>query len=443
MNRLITILFATASFSVSAQVMLTLDQAISAALEHNHDLFIASLDAEKASNSATYGNAGMLPSVTAAAGSNYSNQNSNLEFATGQTQDVKGAQSLSQNASLGLSQVLFAGGRMQRSYALLKSTERAANVVQRQAMENTIAQVWSQYMALSLLQRSVSTASENMMISNERFTKAQLTNELGGSNTTDLLSARVDLNRDKVSLMNIETQLESARNTFATFIGWDNSDYAVGDGANLSVLSEFDVKQVMTKMLANNAVLELAKISAETAELQEKMQQATLFPTISAQVSYGVNQSQAEAGFLSASQQTGLNAGMNFNYNLFSGFQSQTQRQNTQIETLKAERRLDQVRETTENAVKNAIRMFDNATSVARLESENAEVSRQRFQKMDELFELGKASSLELREAQLAWLSAENGKSSAQFQAVNAQIALFQLMGSITSDGAVSVGAND
>jgi outer membrane protein TolC len=199
----------------------------------------------------------------------------------------------------------------------------------------------------------------------------------------------------------------------------------------------------MTKMLANNAVLELAKISAETAELQEKMQQATLFPTISAQVSYGVNQSQAEAGFLSASQQTGLNAGMNFNYNLFSGFQSQTQRQNTQIETLKAERRLDQVRETTENAVKNAIRMFDNATSVARLESENAEVSRQRFQKMDELFELGKASSLELREAQLAWLAAENGKSSAQFQAVNAQIALFQLMGSITSDGAVSVGAND
>ena len=134
---------------------------------------------------------------------------------------------------------------------------------------------------------------------------------------------------------------------------------------------------------------------------------------------------------------------MNFNYNLFSGFQSQTQRQNTQIETLKAERRLDQVRESTENAVKNAIRMFDNATSVARLESENAEVSRQRFQKMDELFELGKASSLELREAQLAWLAAENGKSSAQFQAVNAQIALFQLMGSITSDGALSVGAND
>jgi len=443
MNRLLTILFAIASISASAQMVLTLDQAISAALEHNHDLFIAGLDAEKASNSATYGNAGMLPSVTATAGTNYSNQNSNLEFATGQTQDVKGAQSLSQNASVGLSQVLFAGGRIQRSYTLLKSAERAANVLQRQAMENTIAQVWSQYMALSLLQRSVSTASESMMISNERFTKAQLTNELGGSNTTDLLSARVDLNRDKVSLMNVETQLESARNTFSTFIGWDNSNFAVGDGANLAVLPGFEVKQVLTQMLENNALLELAIITAETAKLQEKMQQATLFPTINAQASYGVNQSQAEAGFLSASQQTGLNAGVNFNYNLFSGFQSQTQRQNMQIETLKAKRRLEQVRESTENAVKNAIRMFENATAVAIVESDNAEVSKQRFQKMDELFELGKVSSLELREAQLAWLAAENGKSSAQFQAMNAQIALLQLMGSLTSDGAASVRTND
>ena len=78
MNRLLTILFAIASISASAQMVLTLDQAISAALEHNHDLFIAGLDAEKASNSATYGNAGMLPSVTATAGTNYSNQNSNL-----------------------------------------------------------------------------------------------------------------------------------------------------------------------------------------------------------------------------------------------------------------------------------------------------------------------------------------------------------------------------
>ena len=46
-------------------------------------------------------------------------------------------------------------------------------------MENTIAQVWSQYTGISLLQRTVATAAENFNISKERFDKAQLTNELG------------------------------------------------------------------------------------------------------------------------------------------------------------------------------------------------------------------------------------------------------------------------
>ena len=193
-------------WSSYGQNVLTLDNALSLALEHNHDLHIARLDAEQAANSATQGNAGRLPSLTASAGTNYSNQNSNLEFATGQTQDVEGAESLSQNASLGVSQVLFAGGRIQRSYQLLNSAKKAADLAQKQAMENTIAQVWSQYTGISLLQRTVATAAENFNISKERFDKAQLTNELGGSNSTDLMAAKVDMNRDKVELMEAQTQ---------------------------------------------------------------------------------------------------------------------------------------------------------------------------------------------------------------------------------------------
>ena len=110
-------------FSSQSQNLLTLDESMRLALVHNHELQIARLDAQQAKNNATFGNAGRLPSVTATGGTNYSNQNSNLEFATGQTQDVQGAESLSQNISIGVSQVLFAGGRIQRSYQLLKNAK--------------------------------------------------------------------------------------------------------------------------------------------------------------------------------------------------------------------------------------------------------------------------------------------------------------------------------
>ena len=184
-------------------------------------------------------------------------------------------------------------------------------------------------------------------------------------------------------------------------------------------------------MRAGNTALQLAGISAETARIQQQLQQATLFPTIAAQASYGLNQSQAEAGFLAASQQTGLNAGISVQYNLFSGFQSRTQRQNAKLEVLKAEHREAQTQELIENTVKNAVRAFNNAAAVAKIEADNAEVANQRMLKVNELYSLGQASSLEQRQAQLAWLAAENGKSSAQFRAVNAQIALYQLMGTL------------
>ena len=297
-------------------------------------------------------------------------------------------------------------------------------------MENTIAQVWSQYTGISLLQRTVATAAENLNISKERFDKAQLTNELGGSNSTDLMAAKVDMNRDKVELMEAETQLESAKNSFAAFIGYEDA-FTVSDQTGLNLEEHFDEAETLAIMRAGNTALQLAGISAETARIQQQLQQATLFPTIAAQASYGLNQSQAEAGFLAASQQTGLNAGISVQYNLFSGFQSRTQRQNAKLEVLKAEHREAQTQELIENTVKNAVRAFNNAAAVAKIESDNAEVANQRMLKVNELYSLGQASSLEQRQAQLAWLAAENGKSSAQFRAVNAQIALYQLMGTL------------
>ena len=420
------------AWNTQAQEVLALDQAIATALEHNHNLKIAELSSQQAANAATMGNAGMLPNVVATAGANVSQQNSNLEFATGQTQDVEGAQSMSQNMSLGISQTLFAGGRIQRSYALLKTAEQSASLAEQQAMETTIAMVWSQYTGLALLQRSVVTAQQVLLFSSQRYERAMLTNSLGGSNTTELLSAEVDLNRDSINLLEVQAQYQLAKNSFATYIGWENSDFLVDESGITDAINATDLPDdLLANLRENNSALLLAQTSVNAAGLQEKLQQSTLFPTIAAQASYGLNQSQAEAGFLTASQQQGLNAGISLQYNLFSGFQSKTQRQNAALEVLKAQEQLDQVSETLENTLANAMDVFNNAIKIAAIETKNMEVAERRLMRMSELHALGKASSLELREAQIAWLNANNGMYSAQFQAVNAKITVLALVGSL------------
>ena len=420
------------AWNTQAQEVLALDQAIATALEHNHNLKIAELSSQQAANAATMGNAGMLPNVVATAGANVSQQNSNLEFATGQTQDVEGAQSMSQNMSLGISQTLFAGGRIQRSYALLKTAEQSASLAEQQAMESTIAMVWSQYTGLALLQRSVMTAQQVLLFSAQRYERAMLTNSLGGSNTTERLSAEVDLNRDSINLLEVQAQYQLAKNSFATYIGWENSDFLVDESGITDAINATDLPDdLLANLRENNSALLLAQTSVNAASLQEKLQQSTLFPTIAAQASYGLNQSQAEAGFLTASQQQGLNAGISLQYNLFSGFQSKTQRQNAALEVLKAQEQLDQVSETLENTLANAMDVFNNAIKIAAIETKNMEVAERRLMRMSELHALGKASSLELREAQIAWLNANNGMYSAQFQAVNAKITVLALVGSL------------
>jgi outer membrane protein TolC len=420
------------AWNTQAQEVLVLDQAIASALEHNHNLKIAELSSQQAANAATMGNAGMLPNVVATAGANVSQQNSNLEFATGQTQDVEGAQSMSQNMSLGISQTLFAGGRIQRSYALLKTAEQSASLAEQQAMESTIAMVWSQYTGLALLQRSVMTAQQVLLFSAQRYERAMLTNSLGGSNTTERLSAEVDLNRDSINLLEVQAQYQLAKNSFATYIGWENSDFLVDESGITDAINATDLPDdLLANLRENNSALLLAQTSVNAASLQEKLQQSTLFPTIAAQASYGLNQSQAEAGFLTASQQQGLNAGISLQYNLFSGFQSKTQRQNAALEVLKAQEQLDQVSETLENTLANAMDVFNNAIKIAAIETKNMEVAERRLMRMSELHALGKASSLELREAQIAWLNANNGMYSAQFQAVNAKITVLALVGSL------------
>jgi outer membrane protein TolC len=420
------------AWNTQAQEALGLDQAIATALEHNHNIKIAELSSQQAANAATMGNAGMLPNVVATAGANVSQQNSNLEFATGQTQDVEGAQSLSQNMSLGISQILFAGGRIQRSYALLKTAEQSASLAEQQAMETTIAMVWSQYTGLALLQRSLVTAQQVLLFSSQRYERAMLTNSLGGSNTTERLSAEVDLNRDSINLLEVQAQYQLAKNSFATYIGRDNSDFLVDESGITDAINATDLPDdLLANLRENNSALLLAQTSVNAATLQEKLQQSTLFPTIAAQASYGMNQSQAEAGFLTASQQQGLNAGISLQYNLFSGFQSKTQRQNAALEVLKAQVQLDQVSETLENTLANAMDVFNNAIKIAAIETKNMEVAERRLMRMSELHALGKASSLELREAQIAWLNAKNGMYSAHFQAVNAKITVLALVGSL------------
>ncbi|NOZ08896.1 MAG: TolC family protein, partial [FCB group bacterium] len=118
-----TILLSAMAGLILAQDVMSLESAVSFALENNHDIKIALNNTAIAGNNATLGNAGLLPQLQLTAGKSYSVTDNTLTFEYSPVPiETTGAVSQNNSASLGISGVLFNGGKNFYTYrSLLKS----------------------------------------------------------------------------------------------------------------------------------------------------------------------------------------------------------------------------------------------------------------------------------------------------------------------------------
>lgn len=423
------------SLGATAQEALTLEGAINQALGHNHDLYIAAQEAQQSQNSATVGNAGLLPTVTATAGVNYSIQNSDFEFTTGQSQQVDNAESLSQNAAVNLNQTVFAGGARWNNYALLKQMESMATLQERQQMEITVAQTISQYYALVLMQEQLENLEHSMEISLDRFTRAKKAKALGVTSTLDLMRAEVDLNQDSITLLEMQVAVDNAWNTFTTYTGVPKGTVLISD---VELKEGLVLTEIQAKALQYNTALQLAGIGEKSAHYQQRIQQAQQLPMIATTATYSYSTSEAEAGMLSSSSTDGLSAGLSMQWNLFGGGATRTAVQNAKIAVDINERRAEKVEDEISNSVVNAYAVWQNALTTVRMEQKNAVLATLNYEKTQELYKMGSASYTDLRLAQLAMISATSSALQANFTAKNAEVMLYQLSGQLLTAYAVN-----
>ena len=136
-----------------AQDVLSLERAIALALEHNHGIQVAQNNVELAKNQATRGNAGMLPTISASGSYNYSNNNTEIQFATEpQPREINGAASSTLVGSLGLNYTLFNGLGTFYNYQKLQAAESLSEASARLTIENTLIQVLNSYYTLAQAQ---------------------------------------------------------------------------------------------------------------------------------------------------------------------------------------------------------------------------------------------------------------------------------------------------
>ena len=413
------------------QEIITPDKAVQLALENNYGIKLAKTDVEIAQNNASILNSGYLPTLTGNAGGTYNLDNTEAEFSDGRVTTLNGAESSRYSASLDLNYTLFDGLGRIYNYKQLKETEQLTEMQARETIENTIVQLFTIYYSVAELKENTNAINQTLSISKDRLVRSEYQFNYGQSTKLAVLNAEVDINNDSISLMNSQQQLKNFKRDLNLVLG--NTLNEVFDvDTTVEFKNLYDKELLLEKAKANNISLLQIDKSIAINKLGVKSQKSAYLPTIGLTGSYGWNKNNNNAAsFVAVSTNTGLSGGLNLSWNLFDGGRTVTNVKNAKISLEANTIQKEQQLVTLERDFKNAWEDFQNKLSIYKLQEENIETARNNFERTEEKFKLGQATSIEFRQAQLNLLSAEFNKNQAKYLAKIAELQMLQISGEL------------
>lgn len=417
--------------ATQAQELVTPDQAIELALEHNYGIQIANRSVTVAENNTGILNSGYLPTVTGNAGATYNLDNTEAEFSNGESTVLNGAESNRYNASVNLNYTLFDGlGRMY-NYKRLKEEYQLSELQARETIETTMIQLFTMYYSVAELSENVDALEETLTISKDRLTRAGYQFDYGQSTKLDVLNAEVDINNDSINLINLNQQLKNTKRDLNVILGNQLTDSYNVD-TDLNFLIQLNKEELLSKAKENNVTLLQADRNIAISEFDIKTNRAQFLPTIGLNGSYGWNQNNNNAAaFVARSTNTGLSGGVNLTWNLFDGGQTLTRAKNAKINLDIQKLQKEQLIIDIERNFKNAWDDYQNRLVIYNVQEDNIKTAQNNFERTQEKFKLGQVSSIEFRQAQLNLLNAELSRNQAKYEAKLSELTVLQLSGEL------------
>ena len=428
------IIFVFMSFcmtSIAAQKLVSVSEAIELALENNYGIKIISNNKEIAKNNASILNSGYLPTVSSSSGATFNRDNLEAEFANGESTALNGAKSSRYNASINLNYTLFDGLGRYYDYKRLKETYKLSELQARETIENTIAQLYVVYYNVAQVTENVAVLKKTLTISKDRITRANYQFEYGQGTMLNVLNAQVDINNDSINLINAKQQLVNTKRDLNVVLGnVISSEFRVDTTIDFKL--DIDQNDLATKVKSNNVnLLQLDKnIMINTFIV--KANKSGYLPSLGLTGSYGWNKGNNNAAsFVAVSTNTGLSGGLSLSWNLFDGGATATRVTNAKIELENRSLEKESMVIDIERNFKNAWDDYQNKLTIFQVQENNIITSTNNFNRTQEKYKLGQATSIEFRQAQLNLINSELNRNQAKYAAKIAELTVLQLSGEL------------
>jgi len=431
-------LWSVAQTVPDSTAQLSLQKAVEIAMVNNYDIKIASAEREKAQNNNSIGNAGLLPSVSVSGGADFSNNDTEMEI---QSMDQDGnpisiiteqddAKSTTYNANARIDYTLFDGFGNIYTYKKLQSADKLQETIFRQQTEATIVQVAEFYYQVCRSQQNLHLAKESMRISRVRHQKAVDQKAYGQANQLDILNAEVDMNNDSTTVLQTEQAYIQSIKNLNLVLGVPISNIYEVDNA-ISYREDFTADAVISGALMNNTSLLAQQQQQQISGLDVKITDAKKYPSLSAYGQYGYSRQDNDAGQMLYNQNLGSSAGVSLKFNVFNGRQQRTKEKNARLDLVSQQERTYQVKSEIERDASNAYTDYIYKRRIVDLQESSLDQAKLNFEQTQEMFQLGRVTSIEFRIAQQNLLNVAAQYNDAQYTAKVAEFYLLQLTGEL------------
>jgi outer membrane protein len=422
-------IFALSSLLPSfSQDLLTADQALNTALEHNHGIRLAKLSVRSAALMNNPGQAGMLPTLDAVGVYDGDRSATRQTFFSGEVREVDDANTRVISGAVQLNWTVFDGLTMFATRDRLAAVEGLERSLLKQRMEATVYEVLAAYYQGVQLRKAITVQREGLRTGRERLNIAETGERIGSFSGLQVVQARLDLSADSAALLDLLQQEAMAQSRLNVLMGRHPSTPFVTEEA-IPAVEELDLDALQRDARGANSSVQEARQQQLAAELSVKELRGALFPRLDVYGNYAYRRSQSDVGFLQSNRALGPDYGVRFSMPLFRGGQNARAVEAAKLMGEQAALATEETQLLVEQELLDAWTAYRLARQRITLEEGNLSGIRMQVDVALESYRLGALTAVELRDVQQGLIDAENRLLLAQYEAKLAELRLKWLAG--------------
>ncbi len=416
---------------------LTLDEAVAVALARNPDQAVSALEAARARNDVTRGNAGSLPTLDASAGlvgvrSGGFGGGGGAD-STGVGGGFGGARaSTALDAALAVGYTLFDGGLRQATYRRLQADARRLALVADADAELLALDVSQAYLDVVRQADLAAAFAEAVAVSEDRLRIAQAEVQIGTAADVDAALALADYNADRAAVLRQQVQLAGARATLGGLLALPEPQAVVAtDTLALGPPPRLDA--LVAQAAEGNRRVRAFQAAEAVAALGVRQVRSDYRPTVRA--SAGLGLTAFDTGFLppdlAPTVGPDLRYGVTASLPLFDGGERRRRLQNAEIALRQSQLETDGLRLSNRARAARLDATARGFRALVELETLNETIARENVRVALAQLRLGFITPVDLRQIQLTLVDVRVRRVEAVYQARLAEAELRLLAGDL------------